>query len=349
MIYYILLLYILVLTGICFGKNLNFNKNKAFFLTFTLAFMIFMMGTRSLKVGVDTHHYQEIYNIISKIKMGEVLSSFYTCGIEIGYAFLMKLCSYVGNYYFFQVLTAVILHILIAMFLYNNVNNLYIGILIYLGIGMFGYSFNITRQMIATMMVVNCYTLLNKNKKIESIFLLVVATLIHTLSIIFLAGYLIYFFRNNKYLIRIIPILGILIAKNYKKIIELFSGYFPKYINYFVNNRDIQEAGLVKILWFIFALLAIWIVYKGKTKDRVIGIFVFIYVLSNVVGLYFNYFERIGLFFCPFTIILIDISIKYIKSKHIRWLYSMGISICFSVYFIISMTKGQYIYSHFWE
>ena len=347
MIYGVLLGWVTIWAGLCFGDKVNFSKNRHLFLGMTLFLMALIMGLRSSEVGVDTHHYQELFAKVQRTDWNIILSQFYTYSLEIGYVILMKLCGLIGNYYFFQAVTAIIMLSLVGTFLQVSVKNLYLGEIVYFGLGMFGWSFNITRQMFAVMLIANCWILLKQGKRYKSLLLLMIAISIHTFSIVFLIAYIIFAFRRHKWFLRIAPIIGIILAVNYKFLINFFSQLFPKYSNYYANNRTVLTVGLVRVIWAIIAAFSIYLIYRRKGEKQIIAIFSLIFVICNLIGTSFNYFDRLGYFFCPFVIVLFDLIAQEIQMKVLRILYCIGVCTCFSIYFLISMQSAQYSYHTF--
>ena len=72
------------------------------------------------------------------------------------------------------------------------------------------------------------------------------------------------------------------------------------------------------------------------------------YVASNIIGLSFNYFERLGCYFAPFVMITFERFGMQIKNTIIRRMYYCGLVVCFSIYFILSTKTEQYLYNFFW-
>lgn len=79
----------------------------------------------------------------------------------------------------------------------------------------------------------------------------------------------------------------------------------------------------------------------------IIGIFSIIYVVAQFIGIYFNYFDRVGLFFAPFVVLLFERFGYGIKSVGMARVYFVATWCCFMLYFILGTTSSQYHYSFF--
>lgn len=330
------------------NAKLSFHKNKlAYMILFTLGCST-LMGLRNYTVGSDTISYQEFYNLISVTPLQNLLGGFFFDSMEIGFVLLMKFCSFISsNYYFFQLVISLLYCGGMSKFLYDNCQNCIWSSFVFLGIGLFLLAFNAQRQMLAIMVAVNSWHFyINKKYKL-TIILLALACLTHISSLIFVLAYIVYRFRKQKfvYVILLAGILGAIVY--YQNIINLLAQHISIYGNYYSNTKELQTAGLVKILWAIITLISIIVLgYRQSRMDqlRTYAIFSLIYVATNLIGLNFNYFERIGWIFLPFVVLLFDGFSSILTNKVLSNVYYVGCLLSFMLYFLISSRTEQYIY-----
>lgn len=351
MVYIGLILWMIISSLICFGKYFNINKNRKIFVILVFVVMCLIMAFRSVDVGVDTGNYKIIFDLMKNTSFIEITDNFYTDSMEIGYALLMKVCSLIcEDYYFFQVVISVLFSILAAKFILEESDNIFIGVVVFLGIGIYIIAFNVARQMLAAMIVANSWILLKKGKRNRSIVCVLVASTFHITALVFMAVYIIYFFRHNKYIIRLIPFFAVIGAINFDRILSFVAKYFTYYHNYYANEKVIQTAGFVWIIWSIVLLVAVRILYIARETNiehSIAAIFSMIWVICNIIGLSFNYFERLGLYFISFVPVMFSFSGNYIKNRSIRWIYLNGMTVAFIIYFLLSVYSEQYIYNTF--
>lgn len=365
MIYIFLVVWLVMAAVICFGFHLHFDKNRYLYLKFIVIPLILVMGFRNYTVGVDTASYMHYYEIISDATFKEILSGWMYSSMEVGYCLLLKVSSlFVDNYYFFQILQAIIFNVLIMYFIRENTQNYFLAYSVFLGMGMYTLSFNITRQMIAVAIITNAWTLISKGRKFQALILLFIAVSIHTSSIIFLAAYFVYMCRYSQKLLRVMPILIIIIGINYRSMLGFAQMHISRFNNYYSNLKDKMDAGFVKIIWLIIVVLSCFIIYRREkvkmgtlrqekfdalcVRAELAGIFSISYIVTQIIGMHFNYFERVGLFFEPFVIIVFEEFGKRIVSKAIRQFYYCALCFFFIMYFLFGcLTSAQYQYSFF--
>ena len=321
---------------------------------FLLATVI--MGFRSVNVGVDTLSYANHFKLISSTSWSEIFGNLHFIkynSFEIGYVCLAKLCSIlVNNYSFLQCIVSIIYCFAMLSFLKENVKSKIILTTVFLGSGLYLLAFNINRQMIAVALAALSWNYLCKGKNVKAIIMLLLATTFHLSAFVFVIAYIFYIIRKKKILFGM-AVLGVIIASvNYNVVINFLSEQFDDYANYWANVRTKHSIGMSIIVFGIVLLLAIYmLLHKNKftALEKTYAVFSAIYVISNFIGVYFNYFERIGLYFLPFVVLEIDTIAQKIKSKDIHILYIFGTSISYSLYFLLSASSTQYVYQFFWS
>ena len=352
-VYVFLITWYIFLCGLYYflhNKYDNKNVNKIFLILLFIPCSI-IMGVRSSNVGVDTWNYERMFYYFSTLSWREICSSFYTDGIEMGFVLLNKLCSLiVDDYFFFQFVFSSVFCMLMALFIYNNSSNVLMSSIIFLGSGLYLTGFNIFRQMLAVAILANSINLLLKGEWKKVVLLVIIATFIHTSSIVFLLVILLYIFRRHVSFLKIILFISLFFAFDWHLVLSLTEHVAPEsYMKYTTNTQDAMNAGFVRILWFIVLVFSFVVVYKKSFLlwQKVIAVSCVVYVCSFWIGLNFNFFERLGLYFQPFIILLFDGIEEKVKPLTLRRLYSFFFIVCFTISFILSSRSDQYIYSFF--
>ena len=173
----------------------------------------------------------------------------------------------------------------------------------------------------------------------------------HFSSIIFIGIFILYSLRNVKIIKYLIPFIIITAIWNYQKLIPLAVEILGKYSNYFRNARTMQTGNGVYFLWGLVSIISVCVIYNQKqsSKVRIEAVFPLLYVSANVVGLTFNYAERLGIYFLPFVIVLYDNFAKSLTYKFLQQIFTVIISIIYIGYFLLSASSAQYNYSFFWK
>ena len=353
MVYQLLVFFILLVAF--FYKQLVKNpdpslKERDIFLIPTFFALFVVMGFRDVSVGVDTYNYSMIYRDISSKPFWFLLTDYYYESIEIGFVMLAKLSSFIlDDYYFFQIVVSFAICFFMYKFIRQNTRDFVTTSIIFMSIGIYLISFNISRQMLAVSIAVNAWNYLKNNDYKRAFIYTSISLLFHISSIVFFLIYIIYYFKYNKKVMASVPLFFILFVFFFQRLMTVISVYIIKYANYYGNNREIQEANMVKILWTVEFLLSLYIFYQKRfnSQEKVISVLCMVYVLTNIIALSFNYFERIGLFFSPFLLLLFGIYGNSIKNVILRKGYYVVINICFLLFFLRAISTPQYIYSFF--
>lgn len=369
MVYIVFVVLMFMLALLCFGRHFNVYMNKNLFLIIMTIMCIVLMGFRDVSVGADTHTYMEYFEIIKGSSFPTILSGWMYTSMEVGYCLLMKICSlFSESYYFFQIVEAIIMSCLIARFIKNNTQNYWQAYVIYIGLGLYLTAFNITRQMLAAAIAINAGQEIKNKNILRSLVILFLATTVHSAALVFAIAYIIYSIRRYPILSRIAPIIIITVAMNFQTILICMRPYLSRFGNYLGNTRAISTVGGVLVIWFIIVVISIYLLYssikKGKIKkaynkaipesiidysqNRAVAIFCLMYIACNIIGLFFNYFERVGLFFAPYAIPLFEMFGQKLTNTQTRRFYSAAMVGCFLGYFLISaLTSKQYTYTFF--
>jgi len=356
MAYYIIVIGSLCLMMILMFSNgkVRFTSNKNLYIFCSLSLCWIISAFRSVEVGADTDNYARIYRVICNSSWKDILSSFKFQGTELGFNVLAKLFSYIsGNYYAFQVLLCAIFCFGFYPFIKKNSTNAVLALAVFYGSNLYLYSLNISRQMIAVMLVANAWDCLIEKKKKFFLLLVFVAFLFHSTAIVFGIAYVCYYGWKDKKIRKGLILAIIILLFTYMRLFDTIKPYlrnYYNYTNYLDNNRELQTAGAVKYFWAIIVIMSIYLIYqyrKDKSRISIIGLFSLIFVIFNIIGLEINYLNRIGYFFMPFLIPLFDKTYYLIKNEFIAKAYMISAILCLDIYFILSTRTSQYIYSSF--
>ena len=364
-LYYILALSAFLIYALAYAKrdrgfafqhkdNVYQHRDNVYLFVFFL-FAALIMGLRSTQVGADTRHYEMLFDQIVATKWADIFSNLKGIkfeGLEIGFVVLAKTSGMlVNNYYIFQLLIACIYCFSMMSFFKDNVNSKIILTTVFLGGDLYLNAFNISRQMLAVAFTSLCWKSLCQGKKIRALVMIILAVTIHTSAIVFAVAFLVYLIRKKKILLFTVVFLGVIAALNYEVVIPFFADFFDVYWSYVPNNRHLLEMGASVLLYSVILILAIYILVKKRfySIEKIYAVFSIAYVACIFVGLKFNYFERIGIYFLPFTVLLMDTIGTKIQSKDIALFYKIGVPVSYTAYFLLSSTSTQYVYHFLWS
>lgn len=348
MVYLLILLFSYVLWFLIFELKyykINENSKKLLFLLPITILCIWVMGFRGLHVGVDTSNYYRIYNYIAHYPNFNLLYLSKTLDVEWGFVLYCKFISLIFNdYIYFQVINAIIICSGLSRFIFYKSKNVFVSFLI-LYTMMYLWGFNITRQVLSSVFIINGWIFLTNKKYFLSFFHLLIAFLFHSTAILSVVIVFLWFIRKTDF-IKVFPLLLIIFIISFNIIVELVS-QLNIYVNYFNQSKTIQSAGYIFIIWGIILITSLITDFKKSPFDeKFYATCALIYVTANICGLEFNYFERLGIYFYPFVSLSLPCYSKLIRKKNFRLIYLICLSLGYSVYYLMSV-KGQYEYSFY--
>lgn len=345
----ILILFLFAQSEIFTNKRCGFQRRKIYVILVMITCAV-LMGLRGNKVGIDTVNYVDLYHDVKGYSIRILTKEFYWGSIECGFVLLNKIFSLIyDNYNFYQCALSIIYYYFSYKFIINNVTKPRIACLLFVCLGLFLLPFNITRQMLAVVIAANSFTYLLKDKKYIALFLIILASTIHTTALLALIIPIFYYLKDIKILVKLFPVLSILVIVSYQHIVFLVSSLTVKYASYYENDLKVQEAGLGRVVWVIIYVIALYVVYSKKfdSTKKIVANLVMIYVAFGYVGTLFNYFERLGYYFLPFQILLLLNFGDSIRYTSIRRSFYLFICVGFMILFILSSQASQYSYVTF--
>lgn len=348
---YIILIVWMIVCYVLIIKNRRFNveKGKKFFYIFFFVGCTIVMALRSESVGVDTQRYAQLFEMTKSVTINDMLQVS-TYNRRIGYMLLMKLSgSMNGSYYFFQMVVSILFNYCSYKFISKNCESPFLAVSVFLGCGFYLSALNVARETLAVVIVLCAWNLLQEHKNIKALLLFIIAFSFHTTALVFLIAYLIYMIKDKQWVLRLLPIGVLAAAINYKTIIDFAAVYFISYDNYYKNKKTVIEAGGVTLIWIIIIALSVYCVYNKKkfsNMDRIYGVFCMICIVTDIIGMYFNYFDRLGTYFILFECLMLESVANSIESLSTKKLFKGGVSLSFLAYFLLSaLTSAQYSYS----
>ena len=131
-------------------------KYKNEFYYFTL-FIFIIVGGLAYRLGIDTtryiQYYDEIPNIF-KIFKTDLSYNIYFDRWGKGFILLFSLCKTIcSEYWFFQLIHAIIVNTIVFFFIRTNTKNIFLGILIYFLLQYFLFNFEVLREALSVCML----------------------------------------------------------------------------------------------------------------------------------------------------------------------------------------------------
>lgn len=281
------------------------NKTCQYFLEIIAILVLSLLaGLRHITIGTDVKVY--VLPVFDSIKIDGFFGVFTNWPeIEIGYKLLNYFVRLFTNSY--AVIMFIIQFIIIFFTYYgikrifkNNYHNIFI-IMLFL---FFNNSLNMVRQSISLALCIYSIKYLEDKKKIKFIFTILIASLFHKSSLIFIATLFLYNTKreNATFLSIIFLFFGMIIVTLFPSLVELLvsigiiSSKYTYYLDNFVNTTlDFQYFNLLLDVFFII------IYYKNEYKEKkcepVYLLFIIIDFIFLMIGSKYATVTRLGIYF----------------------------------------------------
>ncbi len=353
---------------LCNKKWKNHPKDARDYFILTAYVILFLIAAlRGPSVGIDTSHYMEKFERIREHSFLEILfGGLYCERVEFGYAFLNKLLSFITKepYMIVLVNSAIVCGgtALFQRFFFDGDDLMFV--IVFLCGGTFLQSLNVARQLIAVVLILNAWGFLTRKKYVTAAILFVVSLGFHIMAIVCLVMAFFFLVRDKKYVAGGVMALSFVIIACYRPILTLLARFISAF-SYLSGGHNRITANGIWAMWTVEVLMALfllWLHFRGR--DRLFGftlptrvndgvhtlcvpLFVIYYIVLTFIGTQFNYFNRFGVFFLPFTMLLFSDfgAIVCQKSRKLYAVYTVGLHVCFIAYLVISTYTGQFRYS----
>lgn len=245
-------------------QNKNVLSLQHNFISYFLLFipMWAIMAFR-YNIGKDFGNYQYIFKTILQKKELKSME------VETGFYYLNKIVSIISdNTQSIFIVVAFIMLILFISGFKKNSRGLIVQLAVFMGAGYYFYAMNIMRQYLAISMICASFYLLEKEKYIKFLLILILASLFHQSVLIWIPIIFIVKITSDKLFYIGTLTVAFILKVGYKKIIGILTAYIP-YAKYFIDNSAfIQE----RVSWYNVLITAMVLLAYLVKKDRIIKI-----------------------------------------------------------------------------
>ena len=338
---YILALFINLLAGVALVSR--FKNGKKTYLWFTFVELTLLGGLRSINVGTDTSAYHDIFNSIAKI---DTLQGLFDRREELGYVLLNKLLSALGG-------DAQMLIFVCSMFIAGGFilfiakisDHVIFSVFLLFTLMMYLSSFNIVRQFMATVIILNGFSYLKEKKLVKYGLVCVVAWLFHSTSIIWIVLGIVPLIKwnaNKTALYLGILLFAVVMAPVIIKLIILILPQYSGYLSTGYFQPSGEEMPIVvngAIIAFLTFVIAIARPYQDKTLIYTYVISVLAGCLTLIAATTASMANRFSYYVIPFMYISIPRATAYLPKTGQTWMQILiGIAGC--AYYIYCLYLG---------
>lgn len=333
------------------STELQKKKIPSYFFIVPSFIILFIVSAFRGDFTTDYNNYLNLFNLYNNIDFSNIFKAEFNQ--EIGYIILSRLIGvYTENEIYLFIITSFI--ILYAHFFQFNKYSSYIwlSILMFVTIGSFYTSFNITRQILAVSIIFLGSRFLYERKPLKYFFVVIIATLFHTTSLIMIVFYFIlnlkFSFKNLFFMFS-----GAIIAMVFLKDLIVFFQNIV-YSNYTESSYGMTglsfSSTIIPIALLTFSLFHYHKVDLSNTKHRIWMNSVIFYAFFTILTLQVQLIERISEFFSPYVMLLIPLILSNIKNGKMKVVYMVGLIFMLFLYNYIYLSGSGYDpYYFFWD
>lgn len=304
--------------------------------------LLLVSALRGPNVGTDTENYLYGFKLIKEAAFNEV---FNVVRYEPGYVLLVKFISLlVDHEQVLLIVTSIIVLIGIFIFIYLNSPNVMLSVFLYLALYLYFFSFNGVRQAIAMSIVVSGFHYILERKFLKYLLIIILASLFHQTSIIFIIFYFFYGIKVN--LKNVFFILGVFsIMFFYLESIIKFAVSFFDGLSYLLNTSLLSNSGglLFPIINLAVLIFILYIKYQNKVEDRKLDLMIYIVLfgfLTSVLAIKIYILLRFVYYFFTYYIVAIPYAISFVKGKKEKITLISLVTIFGSIYMLVRLTNG---------
>lgn len=311
---------------------LNNKFRDYLFLCLTFFQLLFVHSYVDINSVPDLNNYEFAFNRLARCKWSEV--DYIAIGkMEYGFKLFMKSISFIGgDFRMFLILNSIII-----ILCYYYIIKLYspfviISVLLFL-LGTFNQSIFVLRQHLAISLMLVSYPLIIKRQLIPFLGISFISFFIHQTSIVFIPIYFFYKINNKKILLISILLSSVILFIMFKYLLFWFGQeILVGYESYLESDSGTNIVGALILLSFV---LYYFIFCKNVIFEQGINKLLFIIGLLGVcilfAGIGFTPTGRLSMYFTIIPILLVPITMQYIKNKIIM-IISVAIIILFKIY-----------------
>lgn len=329
-----LILFIWSVISIWIAQKIKYCRK--IYLILNLLPLIIFAGIRSSDVGTDLNMYLNIFvsidNPINFFIYSEV------SGVDYLYLFFNLFINFISNsQVLFLFVVAFITYTLIGYSFYKHSLNIYISVIMFIGLYMYCTSFNLIRQYLAIAFLCIAYSFLLDGRKLCVVIFSIIAVLFHKSAMIMLPLFYFYdkMYNLKRYYILSFMIIGVCIVffSYYSFLVALIPKYSSIYTSSgYGSSREITASILYAIVASIYLVyINLFLISKKIHFDKTIAfhnILIFCYILAWICSFKIYIFHRLVYYFEIFLCFAVPNAIeKYFKNKYI--IYAVIIVILF--------------------
>lgn len=352
--YITLMLWSLISASIFFMK-INIKSKKLIYFLLVYIPLILISGLRNWNVGVDTklfHMWYEYSNNINIESFSWYVVLLDGSMVEFSFAYI----GWLFNIFFSDAQAMIFLYSMITILgigyaFYKYSKSLWLSTFLFIALFSYAETFNIARQSVAAMIMLNAFGYLRDNCKLKYLGMVILSMAFHFSAIIYGALVLFMPIKMKKILYSLFLSLTIIVL-SWNVILMLASEFAPKYLAYMNTIYTVGRAfgpGIIQIFAVMILMGISYILYKKnkfdlKEKNELIicNVFMLLFIMVVFCQYMVTIVSRFNIYFFIYINILIPLLLSKITdvSIFVKYIIYSGIIIVGFIYCMVCIKLG---------
>lgn len=305
--------------------KIKFNRQiPVYFYIIPSFLLLFFISAFRGDFTTDYKNYSDRFQSVKYYSFSELLK--YDFKIETGYLVFNKLINFfTDDHLYLFIITTLIILICFYYQLRKYSVNVWLSVLMFVTVGSYYVSFNITRQIMTAGIIFMGSKYLYERKFFRYVFVVLTASLFHQTALIMIPFYFILNLKINFKNISLVTIGSVVIAIFFDNILSFtqtiaYSNYTDS--SYGMTGASIGNA-VLPVAFAVFALLHVKKLDPNNNMHRVWFNATFFYAVFRALSLQVLMVERISYYMASYTLLLIPFLFLKMKNKHLRFIYTM--------------------------
>ena len=331
---YISMIVFLLILGVGYHSKPQTQKRKKANVIVSCFVMFLIMAMRSPSVGTDAQTVVRMFMANRPILASGLNSLFYNFISKIGYMIW-------PNGQMILIINAAIICVLVGALVYNNSDDVFLSLYLYITLYFYFSSFNTMRQYDAMAMCMMCYMSYKNDKRALSLVFSILALLTHSTSMVFIVVVIAYkcfaWLRNLNVQLVFGTILTFVLGYLFEPLLLLFAKIFPHYEMYIgdtgITLNGYQSDGKKILITLMLAgILLFSYITILKTKKmhpsfdvsedfRMQFFFMIIAISLGIAGTKLQLIARMESYFSIYAILFIPKAVKMIQLRYRNIIY----------------------------
>lgn len=313
--------------------SVSFKVNSNVELWIYIIILTIMSAFRGPEVGNDTDEYIRIFDVCQQPFFLE------TSRYEHGYIWLNRfLRSFTDNSQILFIVYSLFVYFSIGRFISKYSKNKWLSVFMLLAYGFFSSSFTLVRQGITLGILLFSFDYIISGRKLKFLILIILASLFHSTSLLFIFAYLARYIRPSvkKFVISIL--IGLVALSIFSFLLDSMFKLFPMYEHY-KSRSYIGDAGIANLFYIIISSLILvysyLVLYKREGKsivssaeikiDNTAMILVMFAIVIYILSMKANIMDRIGIYYNIYSIILLPNAINALNNYNRFYIQPLAI------------------------